>query len=103
MEVSVRSHGPDPGLDFRDFAAAKVSALAHHFAPITSAEVEFATDLKRRPHPVHVAKITLHLTGHRLPDLRAHAEGSDARVAFDLALVKLDAELVRLKEQVESH
>ena len=103
MDINVydRSHELDPSL--RDLAIKKVQALARHFAFAHSASVEFATDLKKRSRPLHTAKVTFFLLGHRLPSVRAHASAPEARAAFDLALGKLDAEMTRLKEQVESH
>ena len=103
MEVKIhdRNHDLSPALG--DLAVKRLESLASRFSFVHSAEIEFAIDLKKRPHPVHVAKLTLHLIGHRLQDLRAHATSSEPREAFDLALGKLDTELLKLKEQVEAH
>jgi ribosomal subunit interface protein len=103
VEVSVhdRTQALDPAL--REYSIHKLNALAEHFEPITSAEVEFDTDLKKRRLPVHVVKLTLHLTGHRLQDLRAHQTGSSLKETFDLALSKLGHELRSLREQVSEH
>ncbi len=103
MEVTVhdRTHTVEP--EFRSYAAAKVAALVDHFDLITSAEIEFDRDLKKRRQPLQVVKITLHLLGHRLADLRAHEAGRVQRATFALALDKIDGELTRLKEQVRPH
>jgi ribosomal subunit interface protein len=103
MEVTIhdRTHTVEPSL--RSYAAQKVASLADHFDLIRSAEVEFDRDLKKRRQPQQVVKITLHLLGHRLADLRAHETGRQQRATFDLAMDKLDGELTQLKEQVRSH
>lgn len=103
MQVTVhdRTHTVEPA--FRTYAVKKVASLADHFDLIRSAEVEFDRDLKKRRQPLQVVKITLHLLGHRLADLRAHEAGGDQRATFDLAVDKLDGELTQLKERVRSH
>lgn len=79
-----------------------MAGLADHFDLISAAEVEFDRDLKKRRAPLHVVKITLHVSGHRLPALRAHEAGVDLRATVDLALDKIDGEVLRLKEKVRS-
>ena len=77
--------------------------LADHFDLITAAEVEFDRDLKKRREPLHVVKVTVHVLGHRLPDIRAHETGRDLRATFDLAMDKIDGEVTQLKERVRAH
>lgn len=103
MEVNIhdRTHNVEP--TFRSYATMKVASLADHFDLVTSAEVEFDRDLKKRRQPLQVVKITLHLLGHRLADVRVHETGRDQRATFDLAIDKLDGELTQLKERVRSH
>jgi ribosomal subunit interface protein len=103
LEVTIhdRQHILDDSL--QSYVTAKVASLSKHFNAASSAEVEFDTDFKNRRSPQHVAKITLHLVGHRLSDLRAHSQGPLARVAFDLAFGVLRGELARVKERVEAH
>ncbi|HEX9097975.1 MAG TPA: ribosome-associated translation inhibitor RaiA [Candidatus Dormibacteraeota bacterium] len=103
MEVTVHDRTQNVEPAFRTYAAQKVASLADHFDLIKSAEVEFDRDLKKRRQPLQVVKITLHLLGHRLADLRAHEVGRDQRATFDLAVDKLDGELTQLKERVRSH
>lgn len=103
MEVNIHDRARTIGPSFRNYAAKKVASLAEHFDLVRSAEVEFDCDLKKRRQPRQVVKITLHLLGHRLADLRASETGRDQRVTFDLAVDKLDGELTQLKERVKAH
>jgi len=103
MEVTIHDRTQTVEPAFGTYAARKVASLADHFDLIRSAEVEFDRDLKKRRQPLQVVKITLHLLGHRLADLRAHETGRDLRATFDLAIDKVDGELTQLKEQVRSH
>ena len=77
--------------------------LADHFDLITAAEVEFDRDVKKRREPLHVVKVTLHVVGYRLPDVRAHEVGRDLRATFDLAMDKIVGEVTQLKERVTAH
>jgi ribosomal subunit interface protein len=103
MEVTIHDRTHTVGPELHSYAAKKVASLADHFDLIRSAEVEFDRDLKKRRQPLEVVKITLHLLGHRMADLRAHETGRQQRATFDLAIDKLDDELAQLKEQVKSH
>jgi ribosomal subunit interface protein len=103
MEVAIhdRTHNLPPAV--RAYVQKKVTGLAEHLDLISGAEVEFDRDLKKRREPRHVVKVTLHLLGHRLPDVRAHETGPDPRATFDLAMDKIDGEVTQLKERVKAH
>ncbi|HEY8840678.1 MAG TPA: ribosome-associated translation inhibitor RaiA [Candidatus Dormibacteraeota bacterium] len=101
MAVHDRTHSLPS--DIRAYVENKVSGLADHFDLISAAEVEFDRDLKKRREPLHVVKVTLHLVGRRLRDLRASETGLDQRATFDRAVEKIDGELTRMKERVKAH
>jgi len=101
VQISDRTHHL-PG-ELRAYVDEKVRSLADHLDLIAGADVEFILDVKKRPEPLHVVKINLHLLGHRLPGLRAGATGHDPRITFDLAMARISNELDRLKERVTTH
>ncbi len=103
MEVAVHDRTHSLTSDLHAYVENKVSGLADHFDLISAAEVEFDRDLKKRREPLHVVKVTLHLVGHRLPDLRASETGLDKRATFDRAIEKIDGELTRMKARVKAH
>ena len=103
MEVAVHDRTHHLLTEVRTYVETKMTGLADHLDLITEAEVEFDRDLKKRREPLHVVKITLHLVGHRLPDLRVSEAGRDQRATFDLAMARIDAEVTQLKERVKSH
>ena len=103
MEVAVHDRTHSLASDIRAHVENKVSGLADHFDLISAAEVEFDRDLKKRREPLHVVKVTLHLVGRRLRDLRASETGLDQRATFDRAVEKIDGELTRMKERVKAH
>jgi ribosomal subunit interface protein len=103
MEVAIHDRTHDVTAEERGYAERKVAALADHFDLIARAEVEFDRDVKKRREPLYVVKVTLHLIGHRLHDLRAHESGRDLRATVDLLMDKIDGELTTLKERVKPH
>jgi ribosomal subunit interface protein len=103
MEVAVHDRTHSLPNDVRAHVEEKVVALADHLDLISAAEVEFDRDVKKRREPLNVVKVTLHLVGHRLRDLRASETGPDQRATFDRAIEKIDGEVTRLKERVKAH
>ena len=103
MKVAIHDRTQDVSPEVRTYVENKVIGLADHFDLISAAEVEFDRDLKKRWEPLHVVKVTLHLVGHRLRDLRASETGREQRATFDLLMEEIDGELTRLKEQVRAH
>jgi ribosomal subunit interface protein len=103
MEVAIHDRAHNLPAEIRAYVEKKLIGLADHFDLISAAEVEFDRDLKKRREPLHVVKVTVHLLGHRLPDVRAHESGRDLRTTFDLAMDKIGGEVTQLKEQVRAH
>ena len=103
MEVAIHDRTHNLPTEVRAYVERKVIGLADHFDLITAAEVEFDRDVKKRREPLHVVKVTLHVVGHRLPDVRAHEVGRDLRATFDLAMDKIVGEVTQLKERVTAH
>jgi ribosomal subunit interface protein len=103
MELAIHDRTHNLPTEVRAYVEKKVMGLADHFDLITAAEVEFDRDLKKRREPLHVVKVTLHVLGHRLQDIRAHETGRDLRATFDLAMDKIDGEVTQLKDRVRAH
>jgi ribosomal subunit interface protein len=103
VEVAIHDRAHNLSTEVRAYVEKKVKGLADHFDLVTAAEVEFDRDLKKRREPLHVVKVTLHLAGHRLPELRAHETGRDQRATFDRAMDTIDGEVTQLKERVTEH
>lgn len=103
MKVAIHDRTHSLGIEVRPYVEKKVMGLADHFDLIAAADVEFERDLKKRREPLYVVKLTLHLLGHRLADVRSHETGQDLRTTFDGALKKLDSEVTQLKERVKAH
>jgi ribosome hibernation promoting factor len=87
----------------RTYAERKLDRLARHFDRVLSAEVEFCQDARRfrNGHPPYTVQITVHMDGRRHPLATAHEMAPRPRVALDLALDKVDRQVVRLKEKIK--
>jgi putative sigma-54 modulation protein len=88
------------GQEVRDTAHRKLTRLARHFGRVADAEVEFSEERKRSGLATTVVRINLHLDGHRTPVLQARERGADPLSALDLALDKIDRQVVAFKEKV---
>jgi ribosomal subunit interface protein len=100
--VKVVLHDRTDGLgqEVRDTAERKLTRLARHFGKVAAAEVEFSEERKRSGLATSVVRIDVHLDGRRAPTLSAHERGADPQSALDLALDKIDRQVVKHKEKV---
>src|SRR5437868_14616529 len=100
--VKVVLHDRTDGLgqEVRDTVQRKLTRLERHFVRVVDAEVEFAEERKRSGLATTVCRINLRLDGHRTPMLQARERGADPQSALDLALDKIDRQVVAFKEKV---
>jgi len=100
--VKVVLHDRTDGLgqEVRDTAQRKLIRLERHFGKVVDAEVEFSELRKRSGLSTTVCRISLHLDGRRTPVLQAREMGADPQSALDLALDKIDRQVVAFKEKV---
>jgi ribosome-associated translation inhibitor RaiA len=103
MQVHISDRSHHLPAELRAYAEERVKSLGDHLDLIAGADVEFILDLKKRPEPLHVVKINLHLLGHRLPGLRVSETGREPRATFDVAMARIGDEVVQLKERVKAH
>ncbi len=91
-----RTDGLPPAL--KAYAQRKLARLERHFGKVADAEVDFSEERKRFGIATIVCRINVHVNGRRTPVLSAHERGVDAQSALDLALDKIDRQVVKLKE-----
>lgn len=85
--------------ELKEYAQRKLERLARHFGRVADAEVDFSEEAKRFGLEMNVVRINVHVDGRRAPVLSAHERGPDAQAALDLALDKIDRQVVKLKER----
>ena len=100
MKVVLHDRTNGLGQEVRDNAQQKLTRLARHFGRVTDAEVDFSEVRKRSGLATVVCRINVHLDGRRSPVLSAHERGADAQSALDLALDKIDRQVVKHKEKI---
>ena len=85
--------------DLLEYAQRKLTRLERHFGKVAEAEVEFTAERKRSGLTTIQCRINVHVNGRRAPLLSAHESGADSQSALDLALDKIDRQVVKLKEK----
>lgn len=100
MKVVLHDRTNGLGQEVRDNAERKLTRLVRHFGKVADAEVDFSEERKRSGLATFVCRINVHLDGRRAPVLTAHESGADAQSALDLALDKIDRQVVKHKEKV---
>ena len=99
MRVVLNDRTGGLGPDVKEYAQRKLERLARHFGRVADAEVDFSKEAKRFGLDVTVCRITIHVDGRRTPVLSAHERGADPQAALDMALDKIDRQVVKLKER----
>ena len=100
MKVVLHDRTNGLGQEVRDTAQRKLDRLARHFGRVLEAEVEFSEKRRSSDLTWFVCRVHLRLDGHRAPVLHAMERGGDPQEALDLALDKIDRQLVTFKEKV---
>lgn len=85
--------------ELKEYAQRKLERLARHFGRVAAAEVDFSEEAKRFGLEMNVVRINVHVDGRRTPVLSAKEHGADPQAALDLALDKIDRQVVKLKER----
>ena len=100
MKVVLHDRTDGLGQEVRENAERKLARLARHFGKVADAEVDFSEERKRSGLATIVCRINIHMDGRRTPVLSAHERGADALSALDLALDKIDRQVVKYKEKI---
>lgn len=102
LDVVIRDRTHDLSAEASTYVDKKVRGLGDHLSLVTSADVEFDRDVKTRPEPLYVVKITLHCWLTARLDLRVKETGRDQRAGFDVAITRTEAAAVQLKERIKA-
>ncbi len=102
VKVVLHDHTGELGPELNEYAQRKLTRLERHFGRVEDAEVDFTQERKRSGVATTICRINVHIDGRRAPVLTARESGPDAQAALDLALDKIDRQVVKLKE-MRSH
>ncbi|HYM65667.1 MAG TPA: ribosome-associated translation inhibitor RaiA [Patescibacteria group bacterium] len=100
MKVVLHDRTDGLGQEVRDQAERKLSRLTRHFGKVAEADLDFSEERKRSGLTTSVCRINVRIDGRRSPVLSAHERGPDPQSALDLALDKIDRQVVRHKERI---
>jgi putative sigma-54 modulation protein len=84
----------------RTYAEGKLQKLARHFDRVVEVAVQFEKE-GGSPETAHLVLIQVRTQGRRHPLAKAQERGADPRAVFDLALDKIDRQVVKLKEKIK--
>ena len=100
MKVVLHDRTDGLGQEVREGAQRKLTRLERHFGKVVEAEVDFSEKRRSSDLSWFVCRVHLRLDGHRAPVLHAMERGGDPQTALDLALDKIDRQLVEFKDKV---
>jgi putative sigma-54 modulation protein len=83
------------------YAEGRLERLSRHFDRIAEVEVEFERESRRGSNPNCLVQITVRTDGRRHALAHARETGADARSALDVALDRIDRQVVKLKEKIK--
>ncbi|KTC75489.1 sigma-54 modulation protein [Legionella birminghamensis] len=95
MEINFTGHNVDVTSALRDFTKSKFNKLERHFDKITVVNVVFDIEklMKIAEATILVAKAEFH----------ARAESEDMYAAIDVLVDKLNRQLIKHKEKIQTH
>lgn len=102
MDVVIRDRTDHLPAEVREYVERKVRGLEDYLDLVRSVDVEFDREVRRRPDPLHVVKITLDVLAHRTSDVRVKETGRDQRATFDVAMARMEAAAAQLKERIKA-
>src|SRR2546421_1559242 len=91
----------EPPARIRPYAERRRRRVARHFDRVLDAEVEFSHAARRTQPPACMVQIVVHMDGRKHPLAQARETRPDCQAALDLALDKVDRQVVRLKEKIK--
>ncbi|AMX02027.1 ribosome hibernation-promoting factor, HPF/YfiA family [Microbulbifer thermotolerans] len=95
MQINISGHHLDLTPPIRDYCESKLEKLSRHYDNITTAQVILSVDKL-----IQKAEARVHVNGH---DLCAGSEDKDIYAAIDALADKLDRQLKKYKEKLQSH
>jgi putative sigma-54 modulation protein len=98
VKVVLHDHTGELGPELHEYAQRKLSRLERHFGRVVDADLDFTAERKRSGLATIVCRINVHFNGRRAHVLTARERGADAQAALDIAIDKIDRQVVKTKE-----
>ncbi|HVD00963.1 MAG TPA: ribosome-associated translation inhibitor RaiA [Candidatus Dormibacteraeota bacterium] len=100
MKVVIHDRTEELAPRLRGYTQRRLEKLGRHFRPVLDAEVLFTAESKRGGENEKAVKILVHMDGRKHPVLSAEEHGKDLQAALDLALEKVDRQVLKLKDRI---
>ncbi len=95
MQLNITGHKIDVTPALKQHVESKMKRLERHFDHVTNAHVILKTEKE-----LQIAEATVHVSGG---DLFAQSSESDMYVAIDHMVSKLDGQIIKHKNKLQSH
>lgn len=102
VKVVVHDRTGELPAPLRAYAERKLERLGRHLDLVVEAEAEFDRERRKSQTPAHTVQLIVRTDGRRHPLAQALELAAEPRAAFDLALDKIDRQVVKLKEKIKS-
>ncbi len=100
MKVVIHDRTAELAAPLRTYTEKRLSKLSRHFERVLEADVLFTENGRHSQEPERAVKITVRMDGRKTPLLTAHEKGRDLQAVLDLALDKVDRQIVKLKDRI---
>ena len=95
MDIHFTGPGMDVSPSLKEFTQGKLGRLSHHFDQILSIHITFRAEKHEQ-----IVEATLHVTQDTI---HAHASAEHTNTAVEELVDKLDRQLIKHKEKIQSH
>ncbi len=99
MNLTITGHHLEVTPSIKSYVTEKLGKVSNHFDDIVDAKVTLSVEKHKEKDGQH-AECTLHLKG---TDLFAESTNADLYAAIDEMVGKLDRQVLRHKEKIQSH
>ncbi len=101
VKVVVHDRTGELPAQLRGYAERKLERLSRHFDRVVEAEVEFDCERRKSQERAHFVEVIVRTDGRRHPLAKVIERGIEPRAAFDIAVDRIDRQVVKLKEKIK--
>jgi putative sigma-54 modulation protein len=100
MKVLIQDRTEELKPKLRGYAERRLGRLSRHFERVLEAEVHVNPESKRGGEAEKAISILVHMDGRKKPLLKGEARGKELQVILDVALDKVDRQVLKLKDKI---
>jgi putative sigma-54 modulation protein len=100
MKVVIHDRTEELKPRLRNYVQRRLGKLNRHFERVLEADVTFTPESKRGGDKDKTVSILVHMDGRKKPVLTAEERGKDLQAVLDLALEKVDRQVLKLKDKI---